>query len=65
VHTPPLFACNCAICHKPVCLETSKTDECGQPVHEEFYVENMAENRHMTGAEGTTTTARAARWRTQ
>jgi hypothetical protein len=28
----------CVICNKPVSLETTRTDEDGQPVHEECYV---------------------------
>ena len=29
---------NCAICHKPIALETAKTDELGQAAHEECYL---------------------------
>ncbi len=29
----------CTICHQPVELETSKTDECGHAIHEECYVQ--------------------------
>jgi hypothetical protein len=29
---------NCSICDKPVALETAKTDEVGQAVHEECYL---------------------------
>ena len=29
---------NCSICQKPVTLETAKTDEVGQAVHEECYL---------------------------
>ena len=32
---------NCSICHKPVALETVKTDEVGQAVHEECYLVNL------------------------
>jgi hypothetical protein len=28
----------CSICHKPVAVETCKTDEHGHPIHEECYV---------------------------
>jgi len=31
----------CAICDKPVELETSKTDEQGRAVHEECYVADL------------------------
>jgi hypothetical protein len=31
----------CAICHKPAPLETAKTDEHGQIIHEECYVFKM------------------------
>ena len=33
--TPPV----CSICHKPVKLETSKTDAQGRAIHEECYVQ--------------------------
>jgi hypothetical protein len=33
---------NCRICNDPVLLETSKTDEYGQAVHEECYVLNFS-----------------------
>ncbi len=29
----------CPICHEPVKLETSKTDECGRAIHEECCVQ--------------------------
>lgn len=29
----------CAVCHKSVKLETAKTNERGEPVHEECYVQ--------------------------
>lgn len=32
---------NCSICHKPVALETAKTDERGQALHEECYLLNL------------------------
>jgi hypothetical protein len=32
----------CSLCKLPVLLETSKTDEKGQPVHEECYVLNLS-----------------------
>jgi anti-sigma regulatory factor (Ser/Thr protein kinase) len=32
---------SCCICNSPVLLETSKTDEEGQAVHEECYVQNL------------------------
>ena len=31
----------CAICRKPVILETAKTDDDGQAIHEECYVEKI------------------------
>jgi len=31
----------CAICKKPASLETAKTDERGQIVHEECYLQKM------------------------
>jgi len=38
--TRPEF--NCAICNKPVDLETSKIDAYGKPVHAECYVLSVA-----------------------
>ncbi len=36
---PENFICpNCALCERPVQLETSKADEFGRAVHEECYV---------------------------
>lgn len=32
---------NCPICNEPVSLETSKTDEDGQAIHEECYAEKV------------------------
>jgi len=31
----------CVVCGKPVELESSKTDEGGQPVHEECYIRRL------------------------
>jgi len=39
---PPL-APLCSICHKPVDLETSKTDPKGQAVHESCYSARLAD----------------------
>lgn len=36
---------NCSICYKPVALETAKTDEVGQAVHEECYLLNLGIKR--------------------
>jgi hypothetical protein len=33
---PTIF--NCAICHRPVSLETAKTDDKGKVIHTECYV---------------------------
>jgi hypothetical protein len=32
----------CVICHKPVEIETAKTDAKGQPVHSECYAQSLA-----------------------
>ena len=32
---------NCPICNEPVSLETSKTDEDGQAIHEECYASKV------------------------
>jgi hypothetical protein len=32
---------SCAICRQPVRLETAKTDENGQPVHEDCYLQHL------------------------
>ncbi len=37
---PPIHTC--WICNRPVCLETCKTDEHGNPVHEECQFLRMA-----------------------
>lgn len=37
----PAAVVTCVICHKPVPLETAKTDERGKTVHEECYVSKM------------------------
>ncbi len=34
-------ALTCSICNEAVELETAKTDESGQPVHEECYVQKV------------------------
>ena len=35
------------ICHKPVELETAKTDERGQAVHEDCYLANLKQRRKL------------------
>jgi len=37
LRTVPLWPV-CGICHEPVKIETSKTDEAGRAVHEECYL---------------------------
>jgi len=37
----PTVVPTCVICHKPAPLETAKTDEHGQIIHEECYVFKM------------------------
>jgi hypothetical protein len=32
---------NCSICNRPVAVETAKTDEVGQAVHDECYVQKL------------------------
>jgi hypothetical protein len=32
----------CVLCHKPVEIETAKTDAKGQPVHSECYAQSLA-----------------------
>jgi hypothetical protein len=44
---PPL-APPCSICHKPVDLETSKTDSKGQAVHEWCYSAHIAQAKSLT-----------------
>jgi hypothetical protein len=34
----------CAFCDSPVSIETAKTNECGQLVHEDCYVESLQMN---------------------
>jgi len=36
---------NCPICNEPVSLETSKTDEDGQAIHEECYASKVCGKR--------------------
>ena len=31
----------CSVCHNPINLETTKTDEDGKPVHEDCYVQHL------------------------
>ena len=42
----PQYACQpriaCSICTRPIPLEICKTDELGQPVHEECYVRKVS-----------------------
>jgi hypothetical protein len=35
----------CVFCDMPVSIETAKTNECGQLVHEDCYVESVQMNR--------------------
>jgi hypothetical protein len=35
---PPQIVLVCSICHQPVAIETSKTDEHGHAIHEDCYV---------------------------
>jgi hypothetical protein len=37
----------CAICHKPVELETAKTEERGWAVHEDCYMANLKQRRRL------------------
>jgi hypothetical protein len=32
----------CPLCNKPVALENAKTDENGQPIHEDCYIRTLA-----------------------
>jgi hypothetical protein len=41
---PPLIPL-CSICHKPVELETSKTDHNGKAVHEECYSAQFSQRK--------------------
>jgi len=43
IPTPPFIAC--AICGKPVEIETSKTDSHGEAVHEECYARKVADKK--------------------
>jgi hypothetical protein len=38
----------CGICQESVYLEESKTDECGQAIHEECYVSTLMRKRRMS-----------------
>ncbi len=40
----------CPICHKPVSIETSKTDENGHAVHEKCYVSQVVPKKHPKSA---------------
>lgn len=44
--SPSLTEFNCSICNRPVDLKTAKTNESGQPVHEERYVRRQAGITH-------------------
>jgi hypothetical protein len=44
----------CAICREPVNLESAKTDDDGNGVHEECYVEKMIRQAAETGKRPTT-----------
>lgn len=35
----------CLVCNEPVSLETAKTDESGQAIHEECYLVNLNRNQ--------------------
>ncbi|HLZ41638.1 MAG TPA: hypothetical protein VKQ11_11785 [Candidatus Sulfotelmatobacter sp.] len=35
----------CSACNEPVSLETAKTDESGQAIHEECYLVNLNRNQ--------------------
>ena len=39
----------CAICNKPVAIETAKTDDDGQAVHEECYLQRIRMKRIRDG----------------
>jgi len=39
---PFILSITCSICHKPVKLETTTTDEQGKAIHEECYVQAVA-----------------------
>jgi hypothetical protein len=39
---------NCFICNEPVSLETTKTDEAGNAVHEECYVLRLSKQTTQT-----------------
>jgi hypothetical protein len=41
----PQYAVNCSICHSPVELETAKTNDDGDTVHEECYVLQLVSNK--------------------
>jgi hypothetical protein len=41
----------CALCQKPVALENIKTDENGQPVHEDCYAQTLAPSSEKTESE--------------
>jgi hypothetical protein len=37
----PIKSIPCALCHKPVSLETAKADHNGKAVHEDCYIQNL------------------------
>ena len=43
MYTASAFVPDCTICNKPVSLESARTDEDGQCVHEECYVRQLIE----------------------
>ena len=51
--TNPILSPLCSICGKPVDLETSKTDDDGQAVHEECYAASLAQPRSPSPQSGT------------
>jgi len=44
--SPLITQLTCSICHRPVSVETSKTDENGNPVHEDCYVQRVMASLH-------------------
>jgi hypothetical protein len=44
---------HCSICRKPVALETSKTDEDGDTIHEDCYIARITSKMSSTPSEST------------
>jgi hypothetical protein len=40
----------CALCNKPVQLETCKTDECGKAIHQECYIGKVTRLKRLNHA---------------